>query len=223
MNAIKSEQRIQTARLFAALEYGEQLAHASALLQAGLIDDKRAQRFLRTQARQESAHALLFRTAADWLAPKQAFAPPPALTGFGDRLQTALSRGDLTESLVASQIVLEGLGEQILARLNRGMDRHGIGFSRQRRLLLRQEQGHYAFGLRALEQQIRQERARIERVHELASDYLRRVYAITNQMGDVFAALDEDPTCYTDALLAGMPAWLDPGRHAKLAASAETA
>jgi hypothetical protein len=42
--------------------------------------------------------------------------------------------------------VLEGLGEQILIRLNRGLDNQGIGFARQRRVLLHQEQGHFAFG-----------------------------------------------------------------------------
>lgn len=213
MNTLSPEQRTQTARLFAVLEYGERLAHECARRQAGLIDDKRAQRFLLAQARQENTHALLFRKAADWLAPKQAFSPPPALLDFGGRLQHALSRDDLTESLVASQIVLEGLGEQILARLNQSMDHYGIGFSRQRHLLLRQEQGHYAFGVRTLEQRLRLGHARIEHVHELADDYLRRIHGITAEMADVFAALDADAGDYNRGLLAALPAWLDPGRR----------
>ena len=215
-------QKTQTARLFAALEYGERLAHDCARRQASLLDDRRAQRFLQTQARQESAHALLFRGAADWLAPKQWFTTPPALRDFGDSLQRALSRNDLTESLVASQIVLEGLGEQILTRLNHGMDNHGIGFSRQRKLLLRQEQGHYAFGLRTLEQRLQTEYTRIEHVHELADGYIRLIQRISAEMADVFAALDENAADYTDGLIAGLPAWLDPSRRTALSANSDS-
>lgn len=216
------EQRSQSARLFAALEVGERLAHDCARKQAILLDDLRAQRFLQVQARQERVHARLFSNAANWLAPKQTFATPPALHSFGSRLQQALCRGDITESLVASQVVLEGFGEQILIRLNRGMDRCGIGFSRQRRLVLRQEQGHYAFGLRTLEQRVYHEHTRIEEVHELADDYLQRIQAIMADMGEVFAVLDEDAAEYTSSLLAGLPAWLDPHRRGDSAAGRVT-
>lgn len=206
------EQCNQTARLFAALEYGEKLAHDCAVQQRRLIGDRRSRRFLQVQALQETAHAALFRKAADWLAPNKHYSPPPAMLEFGIRLQNALARNDLTESLVASQIVLEGLGEQILIRLNHGMDQHGIGFRRQRSLLLRQEQGHYAFGLRTLEQRLQFEHCRVEHVQQHACDYLSQIQRITAEMSDVFTVLDEDADEYYHGLIAALPPWLDPDR-----------
>lgn len=150
------EQRQQTTRLFVALEYGEQLAQRCALHQSTLVENNKAHRFLRAQARQEHFHAFLFHQTADWLSPKHRIAVPEALQGFGRSLDQALQRNDLIECLVGSQIVLEGFGEQILKRLNRVLDNHNIGLSRQQRLILHQEQSHCAFGTRTLKTQLEQ-------------------------------------------------------------------
>ena len=203
-------QRDQAARLFAVLAHGEVMAHDCARRQAELVDDRRSQRFLKVQAQQERVHRILFDRAADLMAPKQKRVVPPAMLEFEQRLQRALARADLTESLVASQVVLEGLGEQILERLNRGMDKQGIGLSRQRRMLLRQEQGHFAFGQRLLLQRLQAGQASIEQVQELAGSYLLLVTAMVAEMTEVFAVLDEDAGEYTDGLIAALPSWLLP-------------
>ena len=203
-------QREQTARLFAVLAHGEVMAHDCARQQAALVNDRRAHRFLQVQAQQERVHRILFDRAAGLMAPKQKRVIPPTMIAFERRLQQALARADLTESLVASQVVLEGLGEQILARLNRGLDEQGIGLSRQRRVLLRQEQGHYAFGQRMLQQRLQGGQARIGQVQELAGSYLLLVTAMIAEMAEVFAALDEDAAEYTDGLVAALPSWLLP-------------
>ena len=106
--------------------------------------------------------------------------------------------------------MLEGLGEQILDRLNRGLDKQGIGLSRQRRVLLRQEQGHFAFGQRLLLQRLQAGQARIGQVQELAGSYLLLVTAMIAEMAEVFAALDEDAGEYIDGLVAALPSWLLP-------------
>ncbi len=203
-------QRDQTARLFAVLAHGEVMAHDCARRQAELVDDRRSQRFLKVQAQQERVHRILFDRAADLMAPKQKRVIPPAMIEFEQQLQRALTRADLTESLVASQVVLEGLGEQILERLNRGLDKQGIGLSRQRRVLLRQEQGHFAFGQRLLLQRLQDGQARIGQVQELAGSYLLLVTAMVAEMAEVFAVLDEDASEYTDGLIAALPSWLLP-------------
>lgn len=192
-------QRDQTARLFAVLARGEAIAHDCARRQAELVDDSRSRRFLLVQALQERTHIMLFDSAAGWLAPQQKRVLPPAMIEFEQLLQQALARGDLTESLIASQVVLEGLGEQILIRLNRGLDNQGIGFARQRCVLLHQEHGHFAFG-----------QARSGQVQELAGSYLLLVMDIVAEMAEVFDVLDEDAGEYTEGLVAALPSWLLP-------------
>ena len=159
------EQKRQASRLFVALEYGEQLAHDCAIYQSRIVTIPKMRRFLRAQAMQESVHATLFRQAAEWLTPKHQDDAPSALHEFGARLRMALDKNDLTESLLASQIVLEGFGEQILLRLNRGMDNHNIGFKRMRGLILRQEQSHHAFGLRTLQTLLEQDYTTQEHIY----------------------------------------------------------
>lgn len=202
------ETRRQAARLFAALEYGEQLAHDCARQQARWVDTPRAQRFLNTQARQEASHAAFYRHAAEWLMPGHHYHAPKTLQQYGRRLQRALDNSDLCDSLTGSQIILEGFGEQIISRLNRGMDNHGIGFRRLRRVLLRQEQSHYAFGLRMLQQQTASEPANTGRIQTLAADYLQQVRCIIDEMSDVFISLDEDPGEYCTDLLGHLPDWI---------------
>lgn len=202
------ETRRQAARLFVALEYGEQLAHDCARQQLRWIGDSRAQRFLNAQARQEASHAGFYRRAAEWLLPGHHYKPPLTLRQYGNRLQHALDNNDICDSLSGSQVVLEGFGEQIISRLNRGMDNHGIGFRRLRRILLRQEQSHYAFGLRMLQQQSISTPADAERIPALAADYLQQVHHIIHEMSDVFVSLDEDPAEYCTDLLGNLPDWI---------------
>lgn len=202
------ETRRQAARLFAALEYGEQLAHACARQQSRWVADPRAQRFLRTQARQEATHAAFYRRAAEWLLPGHRYQVPETLQRYGRRLQLALDNNDRCDSLIGSQIVLEGFGEQIISRLNRGMDNQGIGFRRIRRLILRQEQSHYAFGMRMLLHQRATEPAAAERIQTLAAGYLQQVQDILAEMSDMFVALDEDPGEYYTGLLGNLPVWI---------------
>jgi len=202
------ETRRQVTRLFTALEYGEQLAHDCARQQARWIGDTRAQRFLNTQARQEASHAAFFRHAAEWLMPGHCYKAPATLQQYGKHLQRALDNNDLCDSLTGSQVVLEGFGEQIISRLNRGMDNHGIGFRHLRRILLCQEHSHYAFGLRMLQQQTVSEPAISGRIQSLAADYLQQVHGIIGEMSDVFVSLDEDPGEYCTDLLGNLPDWI---------------
>lgn len=203
-------QRNQTARLFTALARGEVMAYDCARQQAELVDDRYSRRFLQVQMRQELAHRMLFDSAANWLVLKQKRVLPPTMIKFEQRLQQTLVRGDLTESIVASQVVLEGLGEQILCRLNRGLDNLGIGLKRQRSILLRQEQGHFSFGQKLLQRRLQSGQACNGQVQELAGSYLLLVSDILAEMAEVFDVLDEDASEYTNGLVAALPSWLLP-------------
>ena len=154
------------------------------------------------------SEAVFYRRAAEWLMPRHHYQAPKTLQRYGRCLQHALDNNDLCDSLTGSQIVLEGFGEQIISRLNRGMDNHGIGFRRLRRILLRQERSHYAFGLRMLRQQTVSETANSVRIQVLAADYLQQVHSIIDEMSDVFVSLDEDPGEYSTDLLDNLPDWI---------------
>jgi len=65
---VKPDERVPMARLLKFLELGEELAHDSAKAQAALAPGIKEQRFLLSQARQESYHALVFRAPSPgWL------------------------------------------------------------------------------------------------------------------------------------------------------------
>ena len=49
----------------------------------------------------------------------------------------------LVEAVIATQVVLEALGEALLARLDAGLARHGAGLQRLRRLLRQQQSRHH--------------------------------------------------------------------------------
>ena len=202
------EQRTQASRLFTALEYGEQLAHRCAVHQARFAESGQSACFLRAQARQEAFHARLFKQAADWSKPARRYRPPATLTAFGAHLARAMDNRDTTECLVASQIVLEGFGEQILQRLNRGLDNLNIGFKRQRYLILQQEQSHYAFGLNALRTRFELYETTQETIRSQSGFYLQMVNRIIDEMRDIFGVLDEDADDYKDSLIQALPAWL---------------
>lgn len=107
-------ERVPIARLLTFLEHGERMAHGCAQRQATLAPDPKARRFLTTQARQEAMHAVVFRGAIAWLAPRHLGDAPflPALEDYRRLLTEALERGDWLESILAEQVILEGLGRR---------------------------------------------------------------------------------------------------------------
>ena len=203
-----SEVRKEVIRLYVALEFGEQLAHQCALQQASWVENKKMQRFLQTQAKQEYSHARFFSMAANNIQLKHQYAPPVALKHFAARLEQSISKKDLVETMVGSQIVLEGFGEQILLRLNKGLDKNGIGFKKIRHTLLRQEQSHAAFGMHTLNTLIRNGEASVIQIAELTGEYLLYVNKITDEMSEMFHVLGEDPKGYTSDIVNNLPMWL---------------
>lgn len=196
-------------RLFATLAHGERLAMSSARRQARMVSERQASRFLMGQSRQEAMHAVLFQRVAEWLAPPSPPVDiPPGFYRFERRMERALIAGDLPESLVGTQIVLEGLGGHILEQLNRGLDRKDIGFSRQRRVILRQEQAHHAFGLRLLNGVIVRDGDALSRIQQSAVVYLGIADEILAEMTEVFECLDERIEDYRDGLRSSLPDWL---------------
>lgn len=205
---ISTELKRELSLLFTVLEYGERLAHDCARQQALLLPEGRERRFLQAQARQEKQHAWLFNHMGQWIDPHSRFAVPEPMVQLRQRLELALRNKDLTDTLVGSQVALEGLGEQVLARLNAGIDARGIGFKRLRHLFHRQEQSHQAFGLRMLEKRRAGRDTDVCRLPALCSGYLQQIEMITDSMSEVFEALGQDAHSYSAAAAAALPDWL---------------
>ena len=147
------DEKVPIARLLTFLEQGERVANECAKVQATLAPDPESRRFLLSQARQEAAHAVVFQGAVAWLAPRHLGDAPflPALEEYREVLNDALARQDVLETFLAEQVILEGLGEAILMRIEEGLAKRAAPFGRLRRILLQQEEAHHGFGRRMLE------------------------------------------------------------------------
>ena len=207
---VRPDERVPIARLLTFLEYGERLAHDCALAQAALAPDQGMQRFLTSQARQESAHAWVFQGAIAWLAPKHLGDSPflPALEQYRALLDDALQRGDFAETLMAEQIILEGLGEAILARIEEGLAKRHAPFGHLRRILLCQEEAHHDFGRRMLDRAFADGTASPDALRARAQEYLALTDSMVGTLGDLFASIDEDPQLYLARAKGYLPDWL---------------
>ncbi len=207
---VRPEERRPIARLLSFLEQGERMAHECAQAQAALVDDPRQRRFLLSQARQEAMHAWVFRGAIAWLCPRHLGEEPllPALERYRVLVKEALDRKDLAETLLAEQIVLEGLGEAILTRIEAGFVTRAAPFGPLRRVLLLQEAAHHAFGCRQLERLVSGEQVSLEHLRRRVPEYLALTQEMVTTLADLFASIGEDAGAWAADVAAFLPPWL---------------
>lgn len=207
---VHPDEKVPIARLLTFLEHGERLASDCAKAQAALVSDSEPRRFLLSQARQETAHAIVFQGAIAWLAPKHLGDAPflPPLEEYRRLVSDALARQDVLETFLAEQVILEGLGEAILSRIEDGLVKRAAPFGRLRRVLLQQEEAHHGFGRRVLERAMLAAQIDAETVRHLAQNYL----ALTDQMvltlSGLFESIAEDPTAWAHDVRKFLPKWL---------------
>lgn len=207
---VRPDEKAPIARLLTFLEYGERMARDCAGKQAALVTDARAGRFLQSQARQEAMHAYVFQGVIAWLAPRHLGDAPflPALEEYRRKLDDALDRLDLHESFLAEQIILEGLGEAILNRIEAGLAKRDAPFRRVRRILLCQEEAHHAFGERMIDRAIDRGQADRADLRRRAQDYLALTQAMVLALADLFDSIEEDPAAWVSDVKKYLPAWL---------------
>jgi len=209
---ISHDERMPIARLLTFLEHGERMAHDCAKAQAALSEDSGTRQFLLTQAKQEAMHARVFQGAIAWLAPKYLRDTPflPALEEYRRILEDALARRDLTETFLAEQVVLEGLGEAILTRIEQGLIKRAAPFGPLRRVLLKQEEAHHGFGRRTLQQAIERGETDVRDLRQRAQRYLALTDAMVFALCDLFDSIDEDATAWANDVRTFLPVWLIP-------------
>jgi GNAT superfamily N-acetyltransferase len=207
---VRPDEKTPIARLLTFLEYGERMANECAKAQAALAPESGSRRFLLNQARQEAMHAVAFQGAIAWLAPRHLADAPflPALEEYRRILNDALARQDLLETFLAEQVILEGLGEAILTRIEEGLVKRAAPFGRLRRMLLQQEEAHHGFGRRMLERAMAEGRIDAETLHRRAQDYLALTDQIVLTLRDLFESIAEDPTAWAQDVRKFLPPWL---------------
>ena len=203
------DEREPIARLLTFLEHGERMAHECAKAQAALAEDSGTRRFLLNQAKQEAMHARVFQGAIAWLAPKHLRDTPflPALEEYRRMLNDALARRNLMETFLAEQVVLEGLGEAVLTRIEQGLVKRAAPLGRLRRILLRQEEAHHGFGLRQLERAIERGETDVKDLRRRAQRYLALADAMVLTLCDLFESIDEDATAWAHDVRTFLPSW----------------
>lgn len=207
---VKPGEHVHLAQLLQFMVLGEQLAHDCAKSQVTLAREPAMQTFLAGQGRQEGRHALIFQWAIRCLTPR---APQSALISeqmnqYRRLLMAAIERQDFAESLLAEQLILEGLGEAILQRLEAGLLKRKAPFQTLRRLLIQQEHAHHGFGLRALNRMVANGEVSIDRLCELAPVYLDLGKSMLFSAQDSFHSIQEDPREYWEDFQRGLPVWL---------------
>lgn len=207
---VRSDERVPFARLLQFLEQREYLARDCAKAQAAMAPEAGMRRFLLGQARQEGYHAVVFQGAIAWLAPRQLGSCPMLLPleRYRVLIEEAIHQGNLAETLLAEQIILEGLGEAILKRIEAGLFKRNAPFGRLRRILLHQEEAHHGFGHRALERAMASGRTSTEALRPRGQEYLALTDAMVSAVSDLFESIDEDPSAWESDAKSYVPTWL---------------
>ena len=207
---VNKDERIPLARLLKFLELGEQLASHCARAQISMAPEMGMKKFLSGQARQEEYHALSFKWAIGWLAPRHVDPNPciKPLDQYRILLNEAIRRKDFIESLLAEQIILEGLGEMLLKKMEKGLIKRNAPFRRLRRILIHQEEAHHAFGLRALQRAVDQGETNVEDLRGRAQGYVELAERSMTSATELFHAINEDPNEYIKDFHKHLPIWL---------------
>ena len=207
---MRPDEKVPIARLLTFLEHGERMARDCAKAQAALTVEPGARRFLLGQARQEAMHAVVFQGAIAWLSPRHLGDAPflPALEAYRKKLDDALARQDLYETYLAEQIILEGLGQAILHRIEAGLAMRNAPFSRLRWMLLHQEEAHHAFGERMIDRAMAAGQVDRVELSRKAQDYLALTQSMVLTLADLFDTIEEDPAAWASDVKHYLPEWL---------------
>jgi hypothetical protein len=115
---------------------------------------------------------------------------------------------DLLDTILAEQVILEGLGEAILTHIERGLEKRAAPLGRMRRILLRQEEAHHGFGRRWLERAIARGETDVPTLQRRAHQYLALSDAMILDLADLFDSIDEDPAAWAADVRTFLPEWL---------------
>lgn len=190
------------------MQHAETIAMQCSGKQAELAATQPLKRRLEAQHRHEAAHAALFHSFVAW-APQRCCAGHgralAALELYHQRLDAALARGDLADSLVGMQVVLEGIATALLHCFDPFRGRPDRLMEQVRATLLRQEAAHHDLGIRSLEGLIVRP-ADGERLRRSAHDYAMAGRSLLDACDDLLRRFAVESADYDPAR--ALPGWL---------------
>jgi len=208
---ILPDERHHIARMFAFLLQGEQLARDCSRRQIELFEDQAAKKFLRNQSRQEQFHSSVFKAGVGVLAPRGISGIPgqKQMSDYRRLVEEALQRGDAMESLLAMQIILEGLGDVLVKRIDAGFELRGMGIlcRRVRHLIVGQEDAHHAFGVNRFKQSFEHQEVP-DYLLERSQVYLGLLDELVASVSPLFIYFDESVEDYMCEFYAELPDYI---------------
>lgn len=177
---------------------GEKLAARISKRQSELCSTKnpKLSRFFAMQSRQEHFHATAFRAALLYVNPKSILTHQHhrIFNAIESRIERALSKGDIAESVLALQIVVETLGENALIDLNAHIQKYNKKIYSISKFILKQEHTHHAFGDRYFKKHGKQiDQCRLATSFEF---YLEQATTILDSLAPSFNNIDVNPKQY---------------------------
>jgi hypothetical protein len=184
------------ARLCAVMLRGELLALRCSGRQAQIARGG-LRRQLTAQQRHERLHAMMFRSVLAALPSRRVRHERSIqlLDVYEQELDRALDRGDLPESLLGLQVILEGAAVSMLRQLDLRVQTGNAPLQPARCLLVAQEDGHQLIGERALASSMEQRdtAGRLQRASVKYADLVHEVFASCR---DALESFGIDPAVY---------------------------
>lgn len=203
---MKTVERIHAIHLLHFLAQGEKIATQCAQRQTKIATDKKMQVFFRTQSRQEKQHAFVFNSAVRCLRPKKFnHMPHQGLISLESKLNRALDRNDLSESIVAQQLLFEGLGEITLKKVSSGITDRGFGFQRIRKIILAQEHAHHRFGEKQIDKILNSKEFDARAIAVKCKEYLAILHEVLIEMEPILSYYNQDVQSFYTDLTQGLP------------------
>ena len=145
-----------------------------------------------------------------WLAPRHLGDAPflPAIEEYRRILNAALARQDLLDTLLAEQVILEGLGEVILTRIEEGLIKRAAPFGPSATDLTSTRRSSSRIRLAMLERAMAEGRIDAETLRCRAQDYLALTDRMILTVSDLFESIAEDPTVWAQDVQKFLPPWL---------------
>ena len=127
---------------------------------------------------------------------------------YKNLLVEALKDNNLAETLLGQQVLLEGLGETVLENIDYGMRNRKFGFQRIRHVVLSQEHAHHQFGLRKLNEWVREDESKKQALSLRVQDYLHLIEQMLISLQDLFEYFNYDAMQYLGDVQHKLPDWV---------------
>lgn len=210
---IKEDDAFHIAHLFQFLIQGEELALACSKRQSEITVNPVERQFFLKQCRQEKFHSAAFKFGSSFVRPKGIKNPigQRIMSDYRQLIFEALVRGDIAESVLGMQVILEGLGDVTIENMRTGIATKRAAYERIRQLILSQEDEHHDFGLNYFSHEGTEQPEITSQLTSRAQDYLGLTEALLLETQSLFEYFEADVNQYRHRFFNTLPDWVTSG------------